>query len=130
MRDPSYDATPLGWARHNHQEHVVVYLLSLAPIFEAVRFGGVERAAELLAADPSLANARDGKGVPLVFFLHTVVERLDEMLALLHARGADLSARHPDGYTLLDAALKHGQDELADTLRNHGARTSAELGAP
>jgi ankyrin repeat protein len=29
VRDPTYDATPLGWAQHNHQEHVAAYLISL-----------------------------------------------------------------------------------------------------
>ena len=29
--DPAYNAPPLGWARHNRQEHVVTYLESLGP---------------------------------------------------------------------------------------------------
>lgn len=39
VREPAYNATPLGWAAHNHQRHVVEYLVSFATIFEALEPG-------------------------------------------------------------------------------------------
>jgi len=69
-RDPQYGGTPPGWAATNRQPRVVEHLLPSADIFDAVYCGGVQRAAELLRADPSLAGAVDDHGHPLVFHLH------------------------------------------------------------
>ena len=70
LRDPSFHATPIAWANHGQQQHIVDYLMPLASIFDAVQCGGVERVAELLRQDPSLANSTDAGGNPLVFYLH------------------------------------------------------------
>ena len=121
LRDLAFHSTPIGWAFHNQQHEVVDYLLRFATIFDAVRCDGVERVAALLDADPSLANARDQDGDPLLFYLHPNLMRLPEMLDLLLARGADVRAPNTEGRTLLDLALANGRPDLADTLRSHGA---------
>jgi ankyrin repeat protein len=121
LRDAAYQATPIGWALHHHQHDVVAYLLRFADVFDAVRCGGVERVAELLARDPSLATVADGDGDAVVFCLHPQIARLDEMIALLAARGADLNARSSDGTTVLDRAISRGAVDFADRLRQHGA---------
>jgi ankyrin repeat protein len=121
LRDPTYHATPLGWALYNQQREVVEYLLPLANIFDAVQSGGVERAAALLREDPSLAQARDAAGNPLVFYLRPGTERLEPLIQLLLAHGADLNARDRRGRTILDAALGDGDGEFAGVLRSHGA---------
>ena len=127
LRDPTYHAAPIGWAMHNQQRDVVEYLLQFADIFGAVPCDGVERVAQLLQNDPSLANARDDDGDPLVSYLHPEMTRLDEMIQLLVSRGADINARSHDGRTLIDRALARGWIEFADLVRTYGGRPAAEL---
>ncbi len=86
--------------------------------------GGVERIRELLRQDPSLANARDGAGNPIVFYLHPNMRRLDETMDVLLAHGADINARDRNEKTVLDHALAQGWIDFATFLRAHGARTS------
>jgi ankyrin repeat protein len=127
LRDPTYHAGPIGWAMHNQQRDVVEYLLQFADIFGAVPCDGVERVARLLQNDPSLSNARDDDGDPLVFYLHPEMTRLEEMIQLLVSHGADISARGRDGRTLVDRALARGWIEFADLVRGYGGRPAAEL---
>ena len=124
LREPTYHATPLGWAAHNQQPHVVRYLLSFATALDAVQNDGLERARALLEEDPSLANTTDDDGNPLVFYLHGGLKRLDEMIELLLTHGAALNLRNKQGRTILDEALKRGDDDLANVLRRHGAKTA------
>ncbi len=127
LRDPTYHSTPIGWANHGGQRDVVDYLARFASIFDALRCDAVERVAELLTENPALAHAADEDGTPLAFYLNPQMARLDEMLALLRARGCDINARHPRGVTMLDVALGKGLLDFADVLRRHGARPSNEL---
>ncbi|MFI5007737.1 MAG: TIGR02206 family membrane protein [Solirubrobacterales bacterium] len=127
VREPSYDATPLGWAAHNQQRHVVEYLAAFATIFDALECGAVERVAALLEADRSLASAVDDRGAPLVFRLHARMTNVDAAIDLLLAHGVDLNARNREGRTLLDEIERRGSHDLASTLRGRGARTAAEL---
>jgi ankyrin repeat protein len=129
LRDLAFQSTPIGWAYHSQQHEVVVYLLQYANIFDAVRCDGVERVGALLRGDPSLANARDDKGHPLILYVHPEMERLRDMLRLLVAHGADVNVRAEDGQTFLDHAIARGLSDFADTLREYGARTAAELTA-
>jgi ankyrin repeat protein len=123
LRDLAYHSTPIGWAAQSDQRDVVSYLLQFADIFDAVRVGGVERVAELLAESPALANSTDDAGYPLVFYLHPELRRLQDMLTLLTTHGADLNAPDRDGNTLLDRAVARGWNDFADLLRAHGAST-------
>jgi ankyrin repeat protein len=91
VREATHHATPLGWAAHNRQAHVVEYLLPFATIFDAVQVGAVERAAELLRADPTLVHAVDSEGHPLAFHVHEAMPRRTEMLALLRGYGLHIS---------------------------------------
>ena len=124
LRDPSFNATPIAWANHGQQQHIVDYLMPLASIFDAVQCGGVERVAELLETDPSLASARDERDTPLVFYLHSELPRLNEMIETLIGHGVDLNVRTTAGETLLDRAIARGLTGFADALRAHGACTS------
>jgi ankyrin repeat protein len=127
LRDPTYQATPIGWALHNQQRDVVDYLLPSASIFDAVQSGGVERVAALLEEDASLANARDDGGYPVVCYLHPDMTRLTEMIQLLLAHGADFNAQIRDGKTPVDGALARGWIDFANVLREVGGRTAAEV---
>jgi len=69
-----------GWPRQHEDtdgqhEDVVAYLAQYASIFDAVRCDAGARVAELLRMDPSLANAVDDDGDPLVFYLHPQMSR-------------------------------------------------------
>ena len=121
LRDPTYHATPIAWAAHGQQQDLVDYLMPFASIFDAVQCGGVERVVELLQQDASLAISTDASGTPLVCYLHAELARLEEMIRLLVAHGANLNARNKDGKTLLDRALARGLTDFAGVLRAHGA---------
>jgi hypothetical protein len=54
-------------------------------------------ASPLLQQDPSLANTTDNGGNPLGFYLHPEMTRLEEMIRLLAAHGANLNARNREG---------------------------------
>jgi ankyrin repeat protein len=122
LRDLAFHATALGWALYNKQREIVDYLLSSASIFDAVRAGGVERVAVLLHEDPSLADARDQWGQPLVFRLNPDDSRLKEMIRVLVAGGVNLNARDEKGRALVDVALANGLTEFATVLRAHGVK--------
>jgi ankyrin repeat protein len=96
-------------------------LLPRADIFDAVHGGGVERARELLAAEPALARAVDPDGRPVLFSLRADDPHADAMIDLLLAHGADLDARDPRGRTFLDLVVAWGSDALAAKLRARGA---------
>lgn len=125
LRDPSYHGTPIAWAAHGQQREVVEYLMPFATIFDAVQCGGVDRLAALLRQQPSLATSTDEGGSPLVFYLHPELTRVEEMIQILVAHGAELDATNRAGKTLLDRALARGWTDFADLLRRYGARTAA-----
>ena len=122
-RDCSFHSTAIGWARYGQHESVVAYLARFATIFDAVRCDAVARVAQLLRQDPSLANAVDENGDPLVCYLHPQMSRLEEIIGLLTAHGTDLDAPNREGKTLLGLAIARGWMDFADVLRAHGAGT-------
>lgn len=121
QRDQAFHSTPIGWARYGQHEDVVSYLAQYASIFDAVRCDAVARVAELLQQNPSLANAVDDDGDPLVFYLHPEMSRLEDIVGLLTAHGMDLKAPNRQGKTLLGLAIARGSMDFADVLRAHGA---------
>lgn len=122
VRDPNYNGTPIGWAAHNNQHHVVDFMLPFANIFDVVRRGGVARVTQLLKEDPSLANAKDNAGYPVVFYLEPATNNLEEILELLRAHGGDINARDEKGRTVLDIVDAQMNPEFVETLRRYGAR--------
>jgi ankyrin repeat protein len=127
LRDCPFHSTPIGWARYGQHENVVEYLARFATIFDAVRCDAVARVAELLRQDPSLANAVDAHGEPLVFYLHPEMSRLEEIIGLLTAHGTDLDAPNREGNTLLGLATARGWMDFADVLRAHGAGAPRDI---
>jgi ankyrin repeat protein len=121
LRDYAFNSTAIGWARYGHHENVVAYLAQFATIFDAVRCDAVARVAELLRQDPSLANAVDEHGGPLVFHLHPEMSRLEDIIGLLIAHGTDLDAPNREGKTLLSLATDRAWMDFADVLRAYGA---------
>jgi len=123
LRDRVFHSAPIGWARYSQHDDVVEYLARFATIFDAVRCDAVSRVTELLREDPTLANAVDEKGNPIVFYMHPEMSHLEEIVRLLSAHGADLDVRNSHGQTLLGRATAQGWMDFADVLRAYGATT-------
>ena len=106
---------------------IVDYLMPFATIFDAVQCGGVDRVAALLRQQPVTGDLdRRGRQSAGVLPACRSCARLEEMIQLLVAHGANLNARNQTGKTLLDRALAHGWTDFANTLRRYGARPAPE----
>lgn len=110
--------------RRPNKEIVDVYLAHGArmDIFVAAHQEDVARTAELLAADPGLANARNEMGwAPLhMAALHNRKRSVDQLLA----KGADANAADRSGRTPLRYAAR-GHNEIVRMLLAHGADPNA-----
>jgi ankyrin repeat protein len=82
-----------------------------------------DKAARILAADPTLVTARDEEGDTA---LHIAAALNDtEVVTLLLGKGADIQARNNDGDTPLHRAADNGHVEVAQLLLERGARLDA-----
>ncbi|HVV44428.1 MAG TPA: hypothetical protein VHC72_04460 [Bryobacteraceae bacterium] len=93
IRDRSWNATPIAWASYLGQEDVVDVLIERAGIHDAVVCDRAGRVRMLREQDASLANARDDLGRTPLECVHDRLKRKKEILDLLLAHGANLSAR-------------------------------------
>lgn len=126
-----------------------VEMSSSSEVIAAVQSGDLEKLRPLLAAEPSLAAARDGSGISAI--MHALYHRRKDIADLLLAahpeldifeataagrsqRVAELLRRDPalarswsaDGFTALHLAAFFGQEAIAVLLLQHGADASAE----
>ena len=120
-RDPNYDATPLASANYKGHRQVVEYLVQFAPIWEAVRFGGLDRVRTLVRENPECVNVRDDEGRTPLHYPDWDTRHGAEIIELLIAHGADTSARDNKGRTPVDQMLQNGRKDLAEVLRRHDA---------
>ena len=116
-RDPDYDSTALGAANYKGQRAVVEYLLQFASIWEAVRFGGLDRVRALVRENPDEANVRDQVGRTPLHCLNRDTQHGEEIIELLVAHGADVNAGDNAGRTPVDRMLENGRRDLAEVLR-------------
>jgi ankyrin repeat protein len=119
-RNPAYNSKPLGAANYKDQREVVEYLMQFAPIWDAVKFGGLDRVRTLLRENPRSVNARDDEGRTSLHCPYWNTRHGEEMIELLIAHGADINARDNAGRNPIDQMLQNGRRDLAEVLRRHG----------
>jgi uncharacterized protein len=112
-----YNSTPLGHAVYQGRPDMVALLAPLSRDIASLCWSGsVDRLRELLAEDPSLANKPGRWGEPPLFCLPDEDEKAVEVVQLLLAHSADLTARNKEGLTPHEAALKLGFEDTAAIL--------------
>jgi ankyrin repeat protein len=121
--EKNWQSTPLGFALHHHHWPVVEVLLPISNnLFDVCRMADAERAALLLARDPSLALQRTPMGnTPL----HVVSQAKQDdpdfdasvaTIELLLKHGTDPTACNKEGKTAAQWYRQFGMDELADYM--------------
>ena len=113
----NYNSTPLGGANYHGRTEMVAILVPLSRDIRGLCFAGaVDRLAELLAEDSSLASRiTRGNEVPL-FALPNDDDRAVEVAELLLRHGADVSVKNGAGLTPAQAAKKRGLEEAAAVI--------------
>src|SRR5678816_18219 len=113
----NYNSTPLGGANYHGRTEMVAMLVPLSRDIRGLCFAGaVDRLAELLAGDASLASTvTRGNEAPL-FALPDDDERAVEVAELLLAHGADPSVKNAAGLTPAQAARKRGLEDAAAVI--------------
>jgi ankyrin repeat protein len=119
-RDKYWNSPPLGFANYKDQRNVVAYLLQFAPIWDAVKYGGLDRVRVLLRENPEWVNARDNAGRTPLHCPYWGTRYGAEIIELLVEHGADTSAKDNEGRTPVDQMLQNGRRDLAEILRRHG----------
>ncbi len=135
LRDPWYDGTAIGWADFFNYTELRDRLLNEPGIclFDALDYGRLDRVPDVLARDPealerpfarclSRAPKPEDWQTPLV---RMVVRGKREAVRVLLDHGADTTARHPDGCSLLQIARDQGFDEIASLLEARGSSSGA-----
>lgn len=132
VREPFYDATPVGWADFFEATERRNMLLNEGAIclFDALDYDRLDRVPDVLARDPDALNRTFAKCLtrepgpgdwqtPLV----RMVERgkADAARVLLE-HGADVTARHPDGRSLVQLARDREQPDIVELLTRYGGR--------
>lgn len=123
-------------------------MIAPSDFIAAVQSGEIARVQRALAADPSLASARDENGVSVIMhafyrrqneiaavllgskaapdiFEATAAGRLDRVSEILRADPVSLAQRSADGFTALHFAAFFNFPESARTLIHRGADVSA-----
>lgn len=89
------------------------------PSLQMAIFRGREKAVAMLADSGLDLNAPSGEIVPLHY---AASEGRETIVEILIAKGADVDLRDRHGRTPLYWARRGGHDDIADLLRQHGAR--------
>jgi ankyrin repeat protein len=131
LRDPWYDSTGIGWAHFFDYTDLRDTLLKEPGIclFDALEYGRLDRVPEILARDPEALERPFAKllsrtpkpedwQTPLV---RTIDRGNTEAFRVLLAHGADSTARHPDGRSLLQLAHDKGFEAIAGWLEQRSA---------
>ncbi len=123
IKENNWQATPLGMALHHRHWPVIEVLLPISHnLFDVCHLADAERAAVLLARDPTLAQQRTPRGnTPL----HVVSQAKQNdpdfnatvaTIELLLKYGADPKATNNEGKTPAQWYRQLGMDEVADYM--------------
>lgn len=94
-------------------------------IYQEARQGNLAEVKRLLAKDPGLVNAPEGRGFQFTL-LHLAAEGgYREMVEFLLTQGAEINARDKDGDTPLHVAAFEGHLEVVELLIAQGADVNA-----
>jgi ankyrin repeat protein len=122
-KEPNWWATPLGMALHHRHWPVVAVLLPISnDLLDVCRVADAERAALLLARDPTLIQQHTPKGTTALHIVSQAKQDdpdFDASIAtidLLLKYGADPKALNSQGKTPAQWYRQYGMDELADYL--------------
>lgn len=126
LRDPWYDSTGLGWADFFEYTELRDRLLNEPGIclLDALQYARFDRVPDILARDPEALERPFAKCVsreprpedwqtPLC---RMVAHGKTEAVRVLLEHGADVTALHPDGRTLLQLAQDQGYNEIASMI--------------
>jgi ankyrin repeat protein len=126
LRDPWYDGTAIEWADFFNYTRLRDRLLKEPGtcLFDALDYGRLDRIPDTLARDPEALERPFAKRLsrepkpedwqtPLV---RMVARGKTDAVRVLLRHGADATARHPDGRSLLRIARDKGFDEIAGLL--------------
>ncbi len=129
IREPFYDGTPIEWADFFDQRHMRDLLLNEGAIclFDALDFDRLDRVPDVLAREPAALNrpfseclSRKPRPEDWQTPLARMIDRgKTEAVRVLLEHGADVTARHPDGRSLLQLARDKGLQEIAGLLEKH-----------
>jgi ankyrin repeat protein len=127
LREPWYDGTAIEWAEFFDHTRLRDMLLNEGAIclFDALDHNRLDRVPEILARDPAALNrpfaeciSRQPKPEDQQTPLARMVDRgRTEAVRVLLDHGADTSARHFDGRSLLQLAADKGFAEIANLLK-------------
>ncbi|MGH2485603.1 MAG: ankyrin repeat domain-containing protein [Ktedonobacterales bacterium] len=97
-----------------------MYLMQFEPIWDAVKYGGLDRVRALLHENPALVNARDDEGRTPMHCPCWGTRHGAEIIELLIAHGADINVRDNACRNPIDQMLQNGRRDLAGVVRRHG----------
>ncbi len=130
--------TPLHFAAITTQKDVIRFLLTKGADINArdhagrsvllltmryrpgTQLGALKDTLKLLLAKGADAGAAARQGLTALHVAGTIGDK--GIAAMLIAKGANVNARFVDGWTPLDAAVKHWNPEVAELLRERGAK--------
>ncbi|HEU4994278.1 MAG TPA: ankyrin repeat domain-containing protein [Gemmatimonadaceae bacterium] len=144
-RENPFNSTPLSWAQHNRQRHVVEWMRQHCAIdlLDAVGHNMREHVEARLREDPASANRRvdqweTPRSTALYWAAWTRISDVDgehawdkssreDLVRMLLQHGADPNIVAGDGYTALDVAITAGAEGSAELIRAAGGRRSEDL---
>jgi ankyrin repeat protein len=133
-RDNPFMTTPLGWADHNEQADVMVWLRAhcVIDLHDAVTHGFDEHIEARIRENPSSVNGqRDHGEIPGCAPLHCAAyTNRDHVARILLAHGADPNVVSTNGVTPLDVADYAGATGVIRLLEEHGGRRTAKAEQP
>lgn len=125
IRDEMWNSTAIGWSDGGKHARLIDWLFenTEVDILDAVELRRHQIARKLLAVDPTLANAPDGKGAALRIAAH---QGDVEMVKILLEYHADPMARNENGHSAIDYAEKANHVDIMKLLKSAGKKKESE----